>query len=147
MTDRSSKLSRANPTARLTGPLVATIVIESWIILYGIPNIVLTDSDPQFVSKFIVAVSALWAARLVTATKHHPQIHEQVEWYSKTLVARLRHYIEEHQIDWDMAVQPFTCGYNTQANLITQTSSFSLILSRNPPGALASQKITSDDIS
>ena len=41
-------------------------------------------------------------------TAYHPQTNRQVERLNKTIAARLRHYTEEHQRDWDVYVQPLT---------------------------------------
>lgn len=61
-------------------------------------------------------------------------------------MVRLRHFIYEHQINSDWFVQPVTYEYNTQVHHTSQTSLFSLILSRDFLGALAIQISTSANI-
>lgn len=66
---------------------------------------------------------------------------------AKKLAARLRQYIEERQKDWDMFVQPISYGYSTRVHRTRRASPFTLILSRDPQKALASQITNFDDIS
>lgn len=54
------------------------------------------DNDPQLVSKICSALCASLGAKLVTAKKFYTQFNVQIERYNKTLVALLRHYIDEH---------------------------------------------------
>ena len=49
------------------------------------------------------------------------------------MAARLRHYVSEHQDNWDQFVQPLTYAYNSQVHASTGVTPFSLTLSRQPP--------------
>lgn len=80
--------------------------LEDWIVPYGIPDVVLTHNAKQFTSKFFAALCASLGAKLVTTMECNPQCNRQAERYNRTLVARLRHYIDEHQQVWDIFVQP-----------------------------------------
>jgi len=108
ITDRYSKLTRAIPVASITAPHVASIFVDHWVIPYGIPEQILSDNGKQFVSKFFAALCAFLGAKLTTTTAYHPQCNGQTERYNKTIIARLRHYVDEHQSDWDEFVQPLT---------------------------------------
>lgn len=99
ITDRYSRHTRVIPTVRIAAPLVATILLENWIIPFGASSAIMTVNSLQFVSKVFAALCALLGTGLVTTMKYHPQSNEQIERYSKTLVARLRHDIDEHQTD------------------------------------------------
>lgn len=44
------------------------------------------------------------------------------------------HYVEEHQINWDMFVTPLTYANDTRVRWNTNTSPYSLLLSRQRPG-------------
>ena len=97
---------------------------------------VLTDNGPQFAAKFFEAVCIINGIKHVFTTAYHPQTNGQVERFNKTLAARLRHYVSEHQKDWDEFVQPLTYAYNMQVHRSTGTTPFDLVLSRNPKGIL-----------
>lgn len=78
---------------------------------------------------------------------YHPQSNGQVEGYNRTLVVRLRYYIDERQTSWDLFSQPIIYKYNMQMHRTKWTSPYSLILSRKLSKALALQNSTGDDIS
>ena len=70
----------------------------------------------------------------LTTTAYHPATNGQTERYNKTIVSRLRHYVNENQADWDDYLQPLTYAYNLQVHRSTRVSPFALTLSRVPPG-------------
>ena len=137
ITDRYTKLARAIPMKKTTAPLVAAAFLQNWIYPYGIPESLLTDNGPQFISQFFAIVCAALGIRRVPITAYHPQTNGQTERYNKTLAARLRHYVNEHQTDWDIYVQPLTYAYNAQVHKSTGTTPFSLSLTRHPPSTIA----------
>lgn len=108
ITDRYSKVTRAIPTSKTASTHAANIFFEHWVIPYGIPKYLLTDNGPQFTSKFFAMICSLLGVKHLTTTAYHPQTKGQVEHYNKTIVTRLRHYVAEHQRDWDTLVQPLT---------------------------------------
>ena len=134
LTDRYSKLTRAIPTGKTTATTVATIFVDHWVIPYGIPNYVLTDNGPQFVAKFFASVCLALGVKHVTTTAYHPRTNGQTERFNRTIVTRLRHYVGEHQDDWDLYVQLLTYAYNAQVHRSTRTTPYSLVLTRHPPG-------------
>lgn len=105
MTNEYSELTPAVPVQKITAPHVALVVLERCIIPYGIPNTIMTGNGPQFVSNFFAALCASLQTKLVSTTEYHPQTNGNVERFDKTLVARLRHYIDEHQSNWDTFIQ------------------------------------------
>ena len=118
--------------AHTQAPHVARTFFNDWVGPYGPPSFLLTDNGPQFVAKFFAAICLLLGVKQHTITAYHPQTNGQVERYNKTLVSRLRHYVADHQRNWDEFVQPLTYAYNIQVHKSTGTSPFSLVLSRQP---------------
>lgn len=98
MKEHSLKLIRAISAAMTTAPNVSTVTLKNWVRPYGPPDIVLTDSDRQLTATFFAVLCASFEAKLVTATEYHSRTNGQVEWYNRTLMARLHHYIAEHQL-------------------------------------------------
>lgn len=91
----------------------------------------LTDNEHKFVAcSFRIVCTVLGIGR-TPITAYHPQTNGQAERYNKTLEARLRHYVSEHQDDLDLYVQPLTYAYNSQIHKTAVTSPFSLSLSRH----------------
>lgn len=135
------------PFAKFTVSVVTTVFLEYWIVTYGKSNKILTDKRPQFLSKFSAALCDSMRNRLFTPTEYHLESNGQVEWFNKTLVARLRHYIDENQTDWDLFMQPIAYGYNTQVHCTTRTFPISLIHRREPPRDLTSKVETTEEVS
>ena len=136
ITDRFSKLTRSIPLRTTTASVVANAFLDNWVYVYGVPRYVLTDNGPQFAAKFFDAVCALLGVRRYLTTAYHPQSNGQTERFNRTLVQRLRHYVEEHQRDCDDYDQLLTFAYNTQVHLSTETTPFDLVLTRPPSGPI-----------
>ena len=133
ITDRYTKLARAIPLATTTAPVVAEAFLDYWVYPYGMPNYLLTDNGTQFVSKFFETICSYLGIKHLTTTAYHPECNGQAERYNRTLVERLRHYVSEHQKQWDVYVPTLTYAYNLQTHRATNTTPFSTALSRHPP--------------
>lgn len=116
--------------------------------LYVVLNTNIMENGLQFESKFFAAPFASSGTKLVTTTEYRPRANSQVEELNKTMLALFRHYIDEHQFNWNTFVKPLVCGYNTQVHRTKNTTPFCLILSRKTPSALMQQKtITMEEYS
>ena len=134
ITDRFTKLCRSVTLRNTKAVTVATVFLDLRVYAYGAPSYVLTDNGPQFAAKLFEAVCTMIGIKHVLTTAYHPQTNGQVERFNKTLAARLRHYVAEHQKDWDEFVQPLTYANNMQVHRSTGTTPFDLVLSRHPSG-------------
>lgn len=112
ITDCFSKLTRSIRLRTTTASVVASAVLDNMVYFYGV-RYVLTDNGLQFAAKFFEAVCTLRGVRHYLTTAYHPETNGQTERFNRTLVQRLRHYLEEHQRDWDDYVQPLTFAYYT----------------------------------
>lgn len=66
-------------------------------------------------------------------TANHRQANRRAKRLNRTIVTRLRHYVAEHQRDQALYVQRLSYAYNTQAHRHTNTSPYTMVLSRHPP--------------
>ena len=133
ITDRFTKLCRAIPLKNTKAVTTAKAFLESWIYVYGPPRLLLTDNGRSFTSKFFQSICLAVGTKNLFTTAYHPQSNGQAERYNRTLVTRLRHFVAEHQDNWDDYVQPLTYAYNMQVHAATGTTPFDLVLSRHPP--------------
>lgn len=127
-------LTRAVPTSKTSSTNIANLFLDNWIVPFGSSGYVLTDNGPQFVGKFFAFVWDDLGVKHLTMTAYHPRTNAQSERFNRTIITRLRHFIAEHQRNWDIYVQPLTYAYNNQVHRCTNTSPYSLFLSRHPPG-------------
>lgn len=124
-TCQNSKLIRAIPTDKLTTSVLATMLLEHWIVPFGFFDPVLSQDGPQLLSNTFLALCALLETRLVIK-KHHRQSNGQKEKNDRILVKRLWHYIDKLRTSWDLFVQPITCGNNSQVHRTTRPFPFSI---------------------
>lgn len=68
----------------------------------------------------------------ITATAYNPQTNGQTEHFNSTLLLRLRHYVSQHQTDWNTYLLPLTYAYKLQAYRLIKVSLFSLAPMRTP---------------
>lgn len=64
----------------------------------------MTDNGPHLVSKFVTALWASMGTKLAIFTEYHLQTNGQTEMFNKTLVTRLRRYIDERRTGQDSYV-------------------------------------------
>lgn len=88
-------------------------------------------------SKLFVAACSTLAVNKITITEYHPQTSRQAERLNSTFLLRLRHYVSEHQTDWDTFQLPLAYAYNVQIYRSVKVSPFSLALTQTPPGRAA----------
>lgn len=81
--------------------MVAQAFLDHWVFAYGAPKYVLTNNGPQFVAKFFDAICTMIGITHFCTTAYHPQTNDQTERFNKTILSRLKHYVAEHQTDWD----------------------------------------------
>lgn len=97
MAYRFSKLARVAPTSNTTAAQIASIFMDHWIIPWRIPEYWITDNVAQFISKLIEWHCAFRGTQHLTKSANHPQTNRQAERLNKTIIARLKKYIAEHQ--------------------------------------------------
>lgn len=104
--------------------------------VYGAPQYVLTENGLQFAAKFFDTVQALLGIRHYLTTTYLPQTNGQARRCIKTIIHRLRHYVEEPQRHWDDFLQPLTYAYNIQVPQSTEPTPFGVVWTRQPPGLI-----------
>lgn len=71
--DRYTTLTGAIPTSRTTATDVVNALFNHWVIRYNIPKFLLTDSGPQFGSKFFATICLYLGVKSLTMTEYRPQ--------------------------------------------------------------------------
>lgn len=95
ITDYYSKLKMAPQISKKTVAQVRIVFIDYWLILYGIPMYLQTDTGTQIVSQFFAVVCAPLGAKHLTIKPYHSQGNGQAEQFIKTILTRLRHNVAE----------------------------------------------------
>lgn len=98
-------------------------------------HFILTDNGPKLSPRFYKTFCGFVKEKHMTTTACHPETKGQLESDTKTIVARLRHYVVEPQNSWDILVQPLLYAYNSQVRRSIEVSPFGLVLKRHTRGA------------
>lgn len=137
--DLFSKLARFLPLWTTTATVILNAFLDHWMYAYGAPAHVLTDNGRQFVARYLDAVCAIVGAKNYLTAAYHPPTRSQTERFNATIVQRLRRYIEEHQRDLYIYLQPFTYAYSLQVHHLAETTPFALVFTRHPSGLVTTE--------
>ena len=68
--------------------------------LHGTPNIIVSDRDPIFTSKFWTELFSCVGTQLAHSSSYHPQYDGETEIVNKCLEWYLRCFVADKQIEW-----------------------------------------------
>jgi hypothetical protein len=128
----------ATPLENQTAETVAEAFVRNVILIYGIPNEILTDQGTNFMSDVFKRVCKLFKIEKVCTTAYHPESNGALERSHRTLTDYLRCFCDAKARDWD-AFLPFACfTYNTTPHTVTRYTPYEILFGRiaNIPGKL-----------
>jgi hypothetical protein len=67
---------------------------------HGLPETIISDRGPQFISNFWKHITAKWKVKTRLSTAHHPETDGQTERMNAILEQHLRAYVSYLQDDW-----------------------------------------------
>ena len=111
---------------------IAMAFVTHWVTKFGPPRVLLSDNGPQLTAKVFQTACQIMGTRNRYTSTYHPPTNFQVERYNRTILQMLRHYVHDHQRDWDLFSETLTYAYRTQVHCTTGYSPFELVLSRPP---------------
>jgi hypothetical protein len=99
--DRLSKLIHVAPTTdKVTSEGIARLFRDHVWKLHGLPEQVISDRGPQFVSTFMRELNKLLGIRTTPSTAYHPQTDGQTERVNQEIEQYLRLFVNYRQDDW-----------------------------------------------
>jgi len=128
MVDRFSKLTRVVALPRKDAETVAMVFCDTWVASYGPPDTLLTENGPQLSSTLFQGVCRLMGITNLYSTTYHPHTQGQFERYNRTIVARLKAYVEDHQDTWDELVFVSTLVYNSRPQQSTGVAPLEVVV-------------------
>ena len=100
------RLTKSSHFLALSHPYTTTIVAQAFLDkvfkLNGMPENIVSDRDPIFISRFWQELFSAHGATLSTSTAYHPQTDGQTEVLNRTLETYLRCYCSDSQKDWSL---------------------------------------------
>ena len=93
--DRLTKMMHMVPcTKEVTATQYARLFVDNVFRLHGMPEVIISDRDPRFVSKFWEELFSILGTDLRFSTAFHPQTDGQSEVTIRVLENFLRPYVE-----------------------------------------------------
>ena len=100
--------------------------------LHGLPEEVISDRGPQFVSNFMRGLSEILGIKVAASTAYHPQTDGQTERINQEVEQFLRLFVNQRQDDWYDWISIAEFAYNDHVHASTQASLFMLDAGQNP---------------
>ena len=99
--DRLSKYAHFIPISHLyTASKIAQVFLANIFKLHGLPDFIVTDSDPTFTSTFWKELYKMQGTTLKFSSAYHPQMHGQTEIVNKMVEQYLRCFSGDKPKGW-----------------------------------------------
>jgi len=100
ITDRLSKERHLAPCHSMKTEHLVRIFIHFIVRTHGLPESIVSDRGPQFVSEFWQSLCKRLGVKAKLSTAHHPQTDGQSERVNQAMETYLRSYVNYMQDDW-----------------------------------------------
>lgn len=130
MQDDLTKFSFAVPLPNHTAETLAKAFIENLICLHGVPESIVTDQGPDFLSKVFTLCCKTLKIDKIKTTAYHPQSNGSLERSHRTLTEYLRHYVNERKQTWDEYLAYGMFVYNSSIHTTTGFQPYELMFGR-----------------
>src|SRR5258707_10158563 len=131
--DRLSKRIHAFPTVTsLDSAGVAQLFLEHVWHHHRLPEEVISDHGPAFMSNFLRKLAALLGVKLTPSTSYHPQTNGQTERVNQEIEAYLRVFMSHQQDDWADWLPLAEFAYNNKVHTATHRTPFELDTRQHP---------------
>src|SRR5258708_2162219 len=131
--DCLSKWIHAIPTVTsLDSAGVAQLFLEHVWHHHRLPEEVISDRGPAFVSNFSRKLATLLGVKLTPSTSYHPQTDGQTECVNQEIEAYLRVFMSHQQDDWANWLPLVEFAYNNKVHAATHRTPFKLDAGQHP---------------
>src|SRR5258707_562177 len=131
--DRLSKRIHAIPTVTsLDSAGVTRLFLEHVWHHHRLPEEVISDHRPAFVSNFSHELAALLGVKLTPSTSYHLQTDGQMECMNQEIEAYLRVFVSHRQDNWADWLPLVEFAYNNKVHAATRWTPFELDAGQHP---------------
>ena len=132
VTDHFTKYALAFPTRNKEARTVAKILVDQFIVHYGIPERLHSDQGANFQGKIIKHLCDLLGVKKSRTTPYHPQGDGVTERFNRTLLSMLKTLDNSHKANWKDHIAPLVYAYNCTRHETTHYTPFFLMFGRTP---------------
>ena len=115
-----------------TAETIARLLVEHVISRHGVPEYLLSDRGPNFLSNLVQQVCKLVGTSKINTSGYHPQCDGLVEKFNSTLINMLSKSVGKYGRDWDCHLPYLLFAYRVAIQDSTQASPFYLLYGREP---------------
>jgi len=139
--DDLSKFLRAVPLEDQTAEQVAKAFVDHIVLIYGIPQVILSNCGSQFLSETFKSVCKLLGIKCIQPDSFWPQSNGLNECLLKGLIEYLKNYFAANLSNWDQWVKYAVFVHNMTPHSATSHMTFQLLFGQFPnlPGVLQRQ--------
>src|SRR5258707_7766949 len=131
--DRLSKQIHAIPTVTsLDSTGVAWLFLEHVWRHHRLPEEVISNHGPTFMSNFSHELAALLGVKLTPSTSYHLQTDGQMERVNQEIEAYLQVFVSHRQDDWADWLPLVEFAYNNKVHVATRWTPFELNVGQHP---------------
>src|SRR5260221_2104979 len=120
------------PVTSLDSAGVTWLFLEHVWHHHGLPEEVISDCGPAFVSNFSHKLAARLGVKLTPSTTYHPQTDGQMEHMNQEIEAYLCIFISHQQDDWANWLPLAEFAYNNKIHVATCQTPFELDTGQHP---------------
>ena len=132
ITDHFTKYALAIPTRNQEAKTVAKVLIEHFIVHYGIPERLHSDQGGSFEAKVIHHLCSILGVAKSRTTPYHPEGNSICERFNRTLISMLSTLDSERKANWKDHVALLCHAYNCCRHDSSGYAPFYLMFGRAP---------------
>jgi hypothetical protein len=132
-----NRLSKYDHFCALQNPFTVTtmaqIFMDNIFKIHGMPNSIVSNRDPTFISNIWKELFKLHGTQLHLSTVYHPRTDGQTEVVNKCLETYLRCFSSKWKNRWDQWLPLDKWWYNTSYHTTTHMNPFEAVYGQKPP--------------
>ena len=109
--DYFTKWADAYPIPDHTAPTVATVLVEKFFTLFGVPHTIHSDQGTEFMSNLMTEIWKLLGVERTRTSGFAPHSAGEIERFNGTLQTLLKAYVNAQRDSWDILIPYVTSAY------------------------------------
>lgn len=130
VTDVFSKFIMVQPFRQATASSLVQFLEQAIFLLFGVPEMVLTDNGSQFTSKDFAALLKQYGVKHWLTPSYHPQVNN-TERVNKVVTTAIRATLKGNHKHWTENLQQIACAIRNSVHDSTKYSPYFLTFGRN----------------